>query len=136
MKLHDECGIWVHDHKLFAERFTIDYTQRFKSIHGSTRTLPDLRLPQLISYLENNALIKLLNLEEVKISLFNTDSNKTPRSGGFVPGFFENYWHLIKKDFFNYILEFFMNGKILKEINHTFIALILKRNSPSQTESL
>lgn len=65
--------------------------------------------------------------------MFSTGFNKTPRSDGFDASFFKNYWKIIKKDLFNCILEFFINGKILKEIKHTFIALIPKSNTPTQT---
>ena len=87
----------------------------------------------MISDLDNNELIKLPNLEEVKTALFSIDSNKIPGSDDFGAGFFKNYWKIIKKDLFNCIFEFFLNGKILKEINHTFIALIPKSNTPIQT---
>jgi len=48
-------------------------------------------------------------------------------------GFFKQYWHIVGHDFYNCILKFFRNGKILKEINHTFITLILRIDNPSQT---
>jgi len=44
-----------------------------------------------------------------------------------------NYRELIKKDFYQRIVEFFMHGRLLKQINHTFIALISKIENPSQT---
>ena len=132
MKLQNDCGIWDGDHKMIAQKFISDYQQRFKSMHNPTRVLPELGLPKLISNLDNNELIKLPNLDEVKTTLFSIDSNKTPGPDGFGAGFFKHYWHLIKKDLFNCVLEFFVSGKILKEINHTFIALIAKTSSPSQ----
>ena len=133
MKLGDDCGIWIEDHKMIMYKFISDYIQRFKSTHNKVRVLPNLGLSKLISDLDNNELIKLPNLEEVKTALFSIDSNKTPGSDGFGAGFFKNYWKIVKNDLFNCILEFFLNGKILKEINHTFIALISKSNTPSQT---
>ena len=65
--------------------------------------------------------------------LFIIDSNETPTLDGFSVGFFKNYWHVIKKDLFNCILDFFMNGKLLNKINHTFIPLVQKIATPSQT---
>ena len=40
---------------------------------------------------------------------------------------------LSKNNLFNIVIEFFMNGKILKEINHTVITLIPKVINPCQT---
>ena len=92
MKLGDDCGIWIDDHKMIAEKFISDYAQRFKSMHNNVRVLPNLGLSKVISDLDNNELIKFLNLEEVKNALFSIDSNKTPGSDGFGVGFFKNYW--------------------------------------------
>ena len=133
MKLQDDYGISIKDHKMIVEKFISDYMQRFKSTHNNARVLSNLGLSKLISNLDNNELVKLPNLEEVKNTQFSIDSNKTPGPDGFGAGFFKNYGQSIKKDLFSCILEFFMNGKILKEINHTFIALIPKTNSPTQT---
>ena len=44
--------------------------------------------------------------------------------------FSKNYWNIFKKDLFNYVLEFFSNWMILKELNHTFIALINEIKNP------
>jgi len=63
---------------MIAEKFISDYKQRFKSTHHNARVLPNLGLLKLISDLDNNELIKLPNLEEVKTALFSIDSNKTP----------------------------------------------------------
>ena len=57
---------------------------RFKSSHNSDRNFPSLGLPRLISNMENIELICPPNLEEVKNSLFSTDSNKAP--GAFILG--------------------------------------------------
>ena len=65
------------------------------------------------------------------MALFSIDLYKPPGSDGFgVETFFKTYWHLIKKDLLNCITEFFTYSHLLKEINHTFIALILKIGSP------
>ena len=83
-------------------------------------------LPKLILDQDNIDLTWFPNLEEVKEAIFAIKSNKTLDSNGFGADFFKNYWQMIKKDLFNCILECFIEGKTLKEINHTFIALIPK----------
>jgi len=91
MKLQDDCGIWIDDHKMIAEKFISDYKQWLKSTHYNARVLPNLGLSKIISDLDNNKLIKLQNLEGVKTVLFSIYSNKTPRPDGFGAGFFKNY---------------------------------------------
>jgi len=41
---------------------------------------------------------------------------------------------MIKEEFYQCIGEFFTHGRLLKQINHTFIALIPKVENPSQTQ--
>ena len=72
-------------------------------------------------------------MNEVKDALFSIDSSKTPGPDGFGAGFFKHYWDVIKTDFYHCITEFFVNGKLLKQINHTFITLIPKRDNPFET---
>jgi len=60
--------------------------------------------------------------------------SKTLGPGGFGAGFSKHYWNLIKYDFYQCISEFFIHGKLLRKINHTFIILILKRENPSETQ--
>jgi len=133
MKIKDDCGVWIDDHKLIADKFTADFNQRYLSTHRNPRVLPDLGLSKLITDLDNDELIKPPNLEEVRTTLFSIDSFKTLGPDGFGAGFFKNYWHIIKKDFFNGVSEFFTNCKMLKEINHTFITLIPKVPNRSKT---
>jgi len=70
---------------------------------------------------------------EIKIALFAIDSSKTPGPDSFGAGFLKKYWEVLKNDFFHCIVEFFKNGRLLKNVNHTFIALIPKRESPTET---
>jgi len=53
--------------------------------------LPNLGLSKLILDLDNNELIKLPNLEEIKNALFSIDSNKTLGPNAFGAGLFKNY---------------------------------------------
>ena len=39
-------------------------------------------------------------------------------------------------DFYHCVVEFFTNGRLLRQLNHTFIALIPKRDNPSETHHL
>ena len=57
MKLRDDWGIWIDDHKMIAEKFISNCTQRFKSMNNNARVLPNLGLSKLISDLDNNELI-------------------------------------------------------------------------------
>ena len=117
-----------------ATQFITNYTEQFKSIHIiATWNITDIQIRQVVTNSDNAELIKLTDKEEVKQALFAIDSNKTPGPDGFGAGFNKHYWELIKEDFYQCIVEFFMHGRLLKQINHTLIALISKIENPSQT---
>ena len=45
--------------------------------------------------------------------------------------FYQRNWNLIKGDVISAINSFFESGKLLKKINHSFLALVLKSNDAS-----
>jgi len=54
------------------------------------------------------------------------DKFKAPRPDGFGTAFFQDRWHIVKDDVCRAVRSFFEDGKLLKQINHTLIALIPK----------
>ena len=116
-----------------AEKFSTTYALRYKSEFAGKRSLPSLGLAKVITDRDNTQLLKIPDAQEIKDALFSIDSIKTPGPDGFGADFFKQNWALLRQDFTNCVLEFFRNGKILKEINHPFITLILKWNNPSTT---
>jgi len=91
-------------------------------------------LAPIVTEAKNRHLISIPDMSEVKAALFSIDSSKTPGPDGFGAGFFKQYWDVVKNDFFNCIAELFEKGKLLRQINHTFLALIPKRDNPSETQ--
>ena len=130
MKLRDDYGIWLDGHEMIAEQFVKDYMSRFNSSHITNKTLLDLRLSKLVSSHENNKLTKRSNLAKVKEAIFSIDSHKTLGPNRFGVELLRLVYS--QKDLCNYILEFFTKGRLLKEMNHTFIAHILKVTTPTQ----
>jgi len=111
-----------------------DYSNRFLTGNHITTTITERMLAPIITEAENRHLISIPDMSEVKAALFSIDSSKTLGPDGFGPGFFKQYWDLVKNNFFNCIVEFFEKGKLLRQINHTFLALIPKRDNPSETQ--
>ena len=52
------------------------------------------------------------------------DNNKVSGPDGYNALFFKKAWNIIRDDIFAVVNEFFMSGKLLKQINHALIALI------------
>jgi hypothetical protein len=57
--------------------------------------------------------------------------SKAPGPNGFLASFFQKAWPVIGDDFCAAILEFFMFGKLLREVNFTIITLIPKKKHAS-----
>ncbi|GKC06324.1 reverse transcriptase domain, reverse transcriptase zinc-binding domain protein [Tanacetum coccineum] len=58
--------------------------------------------------------------------------DKSSRPDGYTAAFFKGAWKIVGSDVVNAVKEFFVNGKLLKELNHTVIALIPKIQNPTR----
>ncbi|GKD26194.1 hypothetical protein Tco_1232408 [Tanacetum coccineum] len=68
--------------------------------------------------------------QEIREAIFYMGDNKAPGPDGYSIAFFKEAWDIIEADVTKAIKEFFINGVLLKELNHTIIALILKVTNP------
>ena len=89
MKLQDDCGIQIDHHKIIANKFISDFTQRFKYARNTNKVISNLGLPKLISDIDSIELTKPPNLDEVEDALSSIDSNKPPGPDGFGAFFFQ-----------------------------------------------
>ncbi|GJX74220.1 hypothetical protein Tco_0312815 [Tanacetum coccineum] len=67
---------------------------------------------------------------EIKSALFSMSDDKAPGPDGFTAAFFKKAWDIVGDNFSCAIRDFFSNGKLLREVNHTIIALIPKVTTP------
>ncbi|GJR83053.1 MACPF domain-containing protein CAD1 [Tanacetum coccineum] len=63
---------------------------------------------------------------EIRGVMFDIGDDRAPGPDGYTSAFFKKSWDIVGVDVCNAVRDFFSNGKILKEINHTFITLIPK----------
>nr|GEU70751.1 hypothetical protein [Tanacetum cinerariifolium] len=54
----------------------------------------------------------------------------SPGPDGFTSAFFKKGWDVVGQDICKAVRDFFVSGKLLKEVNHTLLALILKVTTP------
>ncbi|GAU10308.1 hypothetical protein TSUD_422640, partial [Trifolium subterraneum] len=81
---------------------------------------------------EVSSLIKPFALEEVKATVWDCDSYKSPGPDGVNFGFIKDFWTEMHSDIMRFISEFHRNGRLTKGINAAFIALIPKVESPQR----
>jgi len=134
LRLKNDCGMWIDNLQDIATKLVSDYKARFTATNRGHDDLMEVKVPKVITDTDNMELMKLPEIDEVKQALFAIDSNKKSGPDGFGAGFFKHYWLIIKHDFYHCILEFFRHGKLLKQINHTFIALIPNIENAIQTQ--
>ncbi|KAL0455558.1 UNVERIFIED_CONTAM: hypothetical protein Slati_0895000 [Sesamum latifolium] len=81
---------------------------------------------------DSAALIKPVTAAEVKMAFFDVEEDKSPGPDGYSSGFFKAAWPIIGEEVTQAILEFFLNGKLLKQVNATLLVLIPKVQAPSR----
>nr|GEU82374.1 hypothetical protein [Tanacetum cinerariifolium] len=79
-----------------------------------------------------NNMVREVSNEEIKSAMFNIGDDRTPGPDGFSLVFFKKSWNIVGEDVCSAIKDFFHNGKLLKEINHTFLSLIPKVTNPTK----
>nr|GEU96327.1 hypothetical protein [Tanacetum cinerariifolium] len=76
--------------------------------------------------------VRVKSDQEVKEAMFSIGNDKSPGPDGYTAAFFKEAWDTVGSDVTYVVREFFVNGHLLKEINHTIIALIPKVKSPAR----
>ncbi|WMV47604.1 hypothetical protein MTR67_040989, partial [Solanum verrucosum] len=131
-QLKDDQGAWQTDPTQIANIFVKYYTELLGT-KTDRRSRASMRIIQNGPCLTVDHQIELLrpfSRKEVKEIMFKTDSNKSPRPEGFGSGFYKTAWPIIEDDITRAIMDFFQNGRLLKQLNATIIALIPKVDNP------
>lgn len=83
-------------------------------------------IPPLVSREMNEQLMGPILLEELERIVFHMRKGKAPGPDGFLVGFFQEFWDIIKLDLLEVIQKSQRNKQMLRALNATFIALIPK----------
>ncbi|KAL2931106.1 hypothetical protein RDABS01_036516, partial [Bienertia sinuspersici] len=84
----------------------------------------------VLTELQQNALLQPVSDKEIKQALFAIHGDKAQGPDGFGAHFYKHNWDIVGSDVIKAIRDFFETGKMLKEINSTFISLIPKTACP------
>ncbi|GJU34638.1 uncharacterized protein Tco_1182992 [Tanacetum coccineum] len=112
------------------------FISHFTNFLGQSATVTNLNVQDLFSNrLSSNQaeyMARQVSNEEIKEAIFSMGDDKSPGPDGYTATFFKGAWDIVGVDVSKAIKEFFMSGKLLKEVNHTISALIPKVPSPTR----
>ncbi|GKE32980.1 hypothetical protein Tco_1452302, partial [Tanacetum coccineum] len=106
------------------------FMSRYSSFLGQQGVTQTLNTSNLIinklDYDFANDMVKIVTPQEVKATIFSMGNDKSLGPDGYTAAFFKEAWDIVSNDVTKVVQEFFTNGTLLKELNHTIIALIPK----------
>ncbi|GKD74119.1 hypothetical protein Tco_1332401, partial [Tanacetum coccineum] len=113
------------------------FVEHFKKFLGTKHEVQPLEsievdFDTVLNKEEANAMIGQVTDEEIKETVFDIDNNKASGPDGYTSGFFKKAWSIVGKEVCLAIKDFFLNGKLLGEINATIIALVPKVEVPNK----
>ena len=102
-----------------GENFLVHFTTLFTSINPSLRMRCWTSSPP-------SFLCTPPSKKEITNALDSLGTTKAPSPDGFTALFYKKYWFIVRKDVLICIEQFFKNHNLLRNQNHTFLALIPK----------
>ena len=101
----------------------------FANVKWKRPSIKGLGLKKL-SAVDSCRLDEVFKDEEVWAAVCQCDGNKAPRPDGLNLNFVKANWGVIRDDFMNFIQAFYEDGRIVRDLNKTFISLISKSGHP------
>nr|KYP66721.1 Transposon TX1 uncharacterized [Cajanus cajan] len=120
---------WMDDPKQVKLQVKKFFHNRFMEQHWERPLIEGVQFKQ-ISDREKCQLTADIDLEEIKMAVWDCDSSKSPGPDGFNFKFIKSFWETVKEDIVRMMKEFHANGKLPKGTNSTFITLIPKVDDP------
>ncbi|GJT04648.1 hypothetical protein Tco_0839110 [Tanacetum coccineum] len=126
----------LYEGNAVAGAFVSHYEQFLGSV-GSTVPLDAKDLfSRVLDSQKADVMVHDITESEIRGALFSIGYDKALGPDGFTAAFFNKAWNVVEGDVTCAIWEFFSNGKLLKELNHTLISLIPKVSTPSRINVL
>lgn len=131
-------GTWISDPIGIKKQFISFFEHLFSNdkrgmeeIQGSKMDMWLNEMPTLTAD-QINMLNRPFSKEEIKEAMFSMKPNTSPGPDGILPSLIQQKWDIMGEDYTQAALNFLEGGHMLKETNHTFIALIPKTERPEQ----
>ncbi|XP_026459111.1 uncharacterized protein LOC113359741 [Papaver somniferum] len=126
--LKDNQGNWLENRdqvmSLLIDHFKKIYSTSMPCTSDIDDVLRDIK--PIITYDLNISLVAIPTIEEIHSTLKCMEPWKSLGLDGFPGGFFRDNWDQVSTEVINHVQAFFINKFLLKQLNHSFIALIPK----------
>ncbi|KAK1283060.1 hypothetical protein QJS10_CPB21g01579 [Acorus calamus] len=103
--------------------------------HDFTHFAPSYSPPHSLSEDDQQFLLAPITDDEIRKVLFTQRPISSPGPDGYPAHFFQFFWSLVCVDFLDAVKQFFQSGYLLKQLNHSFIALIPKSKHADSFEN-
>jgi hypothetical protein len=118
----------LHEDPDAIERHILEY---FTSIFTSTNNcvandMVTSCIPSLISQADNDMLCTIPSAIEIKHAVFGMNADGAPGPDGFGGHFYQHFWEVVASNVVLAVQEFFVQGKLLPNMNSNLIVLIPK----------
>lgn len=124
-RIKNSHGILTNNHEEMGQE-AVNYFQHILSSEGAPQDLELLQvIPNLVNNEDNEMLIRLPDVEEVKNTVFGMSILKAGPDG-YSGIFFHRCWEIIEKDLMDLVTCFFNQGQIPRAFNFTLLVLIPK----------
>ncbi|GJZ93908.1 retrovirus-related pol polyprotein from transposon TNT 1-94 [Tanacetum coccineum] len=108
------------------------FVAHYEGLLGTSTVCEDLDTNGLflktVSDLANAHMTSPITNNEIKHAMFDIGDDKASGPDGYTSAFFKKGWDVVGQEVCTAVHDFFANGQLLKEVNHTFIALIPKQD--------
>ncbi|GKV12577.1 hypothetical protein SLEP1_g23703 [Rubroshorea leprosula] len=119
-------GEWIEDPETVKDEIVKYFRNLFKGDPWN-RPKPEGIKFQKISEAKKEWLERPFSIEEIEEGLRSCDGSKAPGPDGYNFNFLKFAWQCIKEDFISFFSEFHRNGKLVRGLNSSFLALVPKK---------
>ncbi|GJX24671.1 hypothetical protein Tco_0230967 [Tanacetum coccineum] len=121
----------IHEGTSVAKAFVNHYSN-FLGMEGNISPLDTTNLFHIrLDSTKAAFMCREVSINEIKDAMFSIGNDKAPGPDEYSSFFFKKAWDIVGEDVCRAVRDFFINGKLLQEINHTLLALIPKVTTPS-----
>lgn len=113
-----------------------EFIRYFQSLLGTSSITESIDISVLqsgpvLSSSQGLDLLRTISDTEIKQAVFSIGDEKSPGPDGFNACFFKKSWSIVGQQLCEAVKEFFATGSLLKQLNHTIIALVPKSSHAS-----